>query len=83
MTSALKPGEYYTQETVKEVVQYAKERGIRVIPEMDIPYDSSHMYTKLGLNEGTKMFCVLCVLSFLQRTCTWDEGAERQGTAVL
>lgn len=44
LTSSLKPGEYYTQETVKEVVQYAKERGIRVIPEMDIPYDSSHQH---------------------------------------
>ena len=28
---------YYTQEDAKEVVQYAKNRGIRVIPEIDIP----------------------------------------------
>ena len=28
---------YYTQEDAREVVQYAKSRGIRVIPEVDIP----------------------------------------------
>lgn len=30
-------GEYYTQEEIKEVVAYAKEYGIEVIPEIDMP----------------------------------------------
>ncbi len=30
-------GEYYTQQEVKEVIAYAAERGIRVMPEFDIP----------------------------------------------
>jgi hexosaminidase len=30
-------GNYYTQKQVKEVVAYARERGIRVIPEFDMP----------------------------------------------
>lgn len=30
-------GGYYTQEQIKEVVAYAKERGITVIPEIDFP----------------------------------------------
>lgn len=28
---------YYTQEQLKELVQYAAERGIRVVPEIDLP----------------------------------------------
>lgn len=30
-------GQYYTQEEIREVVEYAQERGIEVIPEIDIP----------------------------------------------
>ena len=30
-------GHYYTQDQIREVVAYARDRGIRVIPEFDIP----------------------------------------------
>jgi hexosaminidase len=30
-------GRYYTQDQVREVIAYAQERGIRVVPEFDIP----------------------------------------------
>ncbi len=30
-------GGYYTQEQVKEIIRYAEERNIRVLPEIDVP----------------------------------------------
>ncbi|WP_101689469.1 glycoside hydrolase family 20 protein [Dysgonomonas massiliensis] len=48
-------GGYYTQEEVKEIIQYAKDRFITVIPEVDLP---GHMlaalttYPNLGCTGG-------------------------------
>lgn len=32
-----KEGEYYTQEELKDLVKYAAERGIQIVPELDVP----------------------------------------------
>ena len=30
-------GNYYTQQEVREIIDYARDRGIRIIPEFDMP----------------------------------------------
>ena len=35
LTSGLQ--QYYTQQDVKNLIQYASDRGIRIIPEIDVP----------------------------------------------
>jgi len=37
LTQLASDGQYYTQDQIKEIVQYATDRGIRVIPEIDVP----------------------------------------------
>jgi hypothetical protein len=44
-------GRYYTQEEFKEIVAYAAERGITVMPELDVPGHT--LSFRLGLDIGT------------------------------
>ncbi|QOD59875.1 family 20 glycosylhydrolase [Polaribacter haliotis] len=48
-------GLFYTQEQIKDVVKYASNLGIRVVPEFDVPGHASAIlaaYPELGSKEG-------------------------------
>jgi hexosaminidase len=57
LTEVASGGHFYTQEQMREVVAYARARGIRVIPEFDMPGHSSSWilaYPEFGAGEDIK-----------------------------
>lgn len=47
---------FYTQEQIKEVVQYARERNITIVPEIDVPghsWPTILAYPELGVNKNS------------------------------
>ena len=57
LTEAASSGQFYTQDQMREVVAYARARGIRVVPEFDMPGHTSSWilaYPEYGSGEYIK-----------------------------
>ncbi|WP_316811002.1 beta-N-acetylhexosaminidase [Pedobacter heparinus] len=51
-----KPGKFYTQEDIKEIVQYADTRGILIIPEIEVPgHASASIYAYPWLGSSSRL----------------------------
>ena len=50
-----KPGQFYTQQDIREIVAYAAARGIRIIPEIEVPgHVSAAVYAYPWLGASSK-----------------------------
>ena len=47
LTELASDGEFYTQEDIKQIVSYANNRGIMVIPEIDVPGHATAILTAI------------------------------------
>jgi hexosaminidase len=57
LTEVASNGQFYTQDEMRDVVAYARARGIRVVPEFDIPGHTSSWllaYPEIGAGEDIK-----------------------------
>ncbi len=55
LTQLASDGQYYTQIQIKEIIQYAADHGIRVMPEFDVPGHATALlvaYPELGSAPG-------------------------------
>ena len=54
LTELASDGQYYTQQEIKDIVKYADERGILIVPEIDVPGHGSAIltaYPEIGSKE--------------------------------
>jgi hexosaminidase len=63
------PGEYYSLDEVKELIQYCKERYITLIPEIDMPGHSAAFKRAMGVDMQSEEGATICK-NILTELCT-------------
>lgn len=68
-------GRFYTYDQIREVIAYARERGIMVIPEIDMPGHSQYFNKTFGFGMATPQGMEVleaCLKEFMQEIPTED-----------
>ncbi|MBT3244621.1 MAG: family 20 glycosylhydrolase [Bacteroidetes bacterium] len=52
--SSRDPGKFYTYDDIRELIDYAKQRSIQIIPEIDMPGHSDSFVTSMGVQMGSE-----------------------------
>ena len=68
MRKGRKEGMFYSYDDIRHVIRYAKERGVMVIPEIDMPGHSDYFKNTFGFGMATKEGMVVleaCLKEFL------------------
>jgi hexosaminidase len=71
-------GGFYTQNDIKELVQYAKDRFVNILPEVDVPGHSMAAvvsYPELSCTAGADKYHIISGEKFM----IWPEGAHFYG----
>ncbi|MBI2730506.1 MAG: beta-N-acetylhexosaminidase [Sphingobacteriales bacterium] len=64
-----KHGGYYTQEEIKEVVKYATDRYITIIPEIELP---GHSSAAIAAYPYLSCFPEESTINYFPKACTWS-----------
>ncbi len=63
------PGEYYSMEDMKELIQYCKDRYIMLVPEIDMPGHSAAFKRAMGVDMQSEEGVTICK-NILTELCT-------------
>ena len=69
-TFARQAGKFYTQDQFRELVAYAAERGVTVMPELDVPGHTLALRRGLGVETMADPRAVQAVNDLLEEVCT-------------
>jgi hexosaminidase len=81
-TQLASDGDFYTQEEIKNIVKYADERGIMVVPEIDVPGHASAILTAYP-EIGSKVIHLNSQENKIQKTAVISNYAIERNAGIF